>query len=636
VFTLATFIYHKDITINVYIVNKLTKENISMKKSITIKILGLVAILLLAGLLSNVLGSSSINNMNTKAQVIATDCMDAVSILADTARSVERVQKFVNSSSTDSAEEEQALENKFTQLKEIVEKFNMPEMSTALQSYETAYNAYYENVKAMAAAGPGAMVPTSTTDTSNATGTTDAANTNTTTTDAANTNTTTSDAANTNTTTTQTVGTTDNMQNMTDELDASYEALYSLIYGQVDSASQQLTQQYQVSTTLNNILFFVLIIMGIVIIVVTVITVVRPIKSANQQLNMIIDEIDNGKGDLTKRISVKSKDEVGRLVVGMNTFLERLQGIMQKIQTKSENLESSVDTVISQVIASEENVNEVSSTMEELAAGMEEISATVEQLSTGVSNVFDSIVYITKQVNDGQNLSGEIQNRSEKYRTNAENGKNETNKMISGMKEVLNESIEKSKSVIKIQELTKEILDISSQTNLLALNASIEAARAGEAGRGFAVVADEIRSLAENSRNSANNIQNISHLVTESVQKLAEDAKKMLNFVDISVLNDYDMFVDTAEHYRNDSVSIYKILEEFSKNASTLEITMGEMNTGIGEIVNTIDESTKGITNAAGVSSELVFAMKLINDQARNNQEISVALKDEVDIFDKI
>jgi len=636
VFTLATFIYHKDITINVYIVNKLTKENISMKKSITIKILGLVAILLLAGLLSNVLGSSSINNMNTKAQVIATDCMDAVSILADTARSVERVQKFVNSSSTDSAEEEQALENKFTQLKEIVEKFNMPEMSTALQSYETAYNAYYENVKAMAAAGPGAMVPTSTTDTSNATGTTDAANTNTTTTDAANTNTTTSDAANTNTTTTQTVGTTDNMQNMTDELDASYEALYSLIYGQVDSASQQLTQQYQVSTTLNNILFFVLIIMGIVIIVVTVITVVRPIKSANQQLNMIIDEIDNGKGDLTKRISVKSKDEVGRLVVGMNTFLERLQGIMQKIQTKSENLESSVDTVISQVIASEENVNEVSSTMEELAAGMEEISATVEQLSTGVSNVFDSIVYITKQVNDGQNLSGEIQNRSEKYRTNAENGKNETNKMISGMKEVLNESIEKSKSVVKIQELTKEILDISSQTNLLALNASIEAARAGEAGRGFAVVADEIRSLAENSRNSANNIQNISHLVTESVQKLAEDAKKMLNFVDISVLNDYDMFVDTAEHYRNDSVSIYKILEEFSKNASTLEITMGEMNTGIGEIVNTIDESTKGITNAAGVSSELVFAMKLINDQARNNQEISVALKDEVDIFDKI
>ena len=207
-----------------------------MKKSISIKILGLVAILLLAGLLSNVLGSSSINSMNTKAQVIANDCMDAVSILADTARSVERVQKFVNSSSTDSAEEEQALEDKFAQLKVIVAKFDIPEMSTALETYEAAYNTYYENVKAMAAAGPGVVAPTGTTDTANTTGTTDTTNA----------------AATTNTT--GTAGVADNMQNMTDEMDASYQTLYSLIYAQVDSASQQLTAQYQVSTTINNIL----------------------------------------------------------------------------------------------------------------------------------------------------------------------------------------------------------------------------------------------------------------------------------------------------------------------------------------------------------------------------------------------
>lgn len=102
----------------------------------------------------------------------------------------------------------------------------------------------------------------------------------------------------------------------------------------------------------------------------------------------------------------------------------------------------------------------------------------------------------------------------------------------------------------KINELTNNILNIASQTNLLALNASIEAARAGEAGRGFAVVADEIRNLAENSRDTANDIQNISVLVTEAVRVLSENAEEMLKFVGTDVIKDYDGFVDVVNQYQ--------------------------------------------------------------------------------------
>lgn len=139
-----------------------------------------------------------------------------------------------------------------------------------------------------------------------------------------------------------------------------------------------------------------------------------------------------------------------------------------------------------------------------------------------------------------------MQERAEELKQKAVNNQENTSRMIAGIIESLKSAIEESTSVRHVNELTEEILSVSSQTNLLALNASIEAARAGEAGKGFAVVADEIRKLADSTRETANNIQSINAQVTDAVEKLSDSANQLVTYIDDTIMPDYDSFVKQA------------------------------------------------------------------------------------------
>ena len=119
--------------------------------------------------------------------------------------------------------------------------------------------------------------------------------------------------------------------------------------------------------------------------------IVKPVKSANSQLTGIIDNIKDSKGDLTTRIEVKSTDEIGQLVSGLNNFIEQLQNLMQKIQTSSNNMLVSADKVKKSVDDSSQGAMNASAATEELAASMQEVSATIEQISQGSNNILNKV-----------------------------------------------------------------------------------------------------------------------------------------------------------------------------------------------------------------------------------------------------
>ncbi|MBQ8627261.1 MAG: methyl-accepting chemotaxis protein [Agathobacter sp.] len=380
-------------------------------------------------------------------------------------------------------------------------------------------------------------------------------------------------------------------------------------------------------------IFNVIIIVAIIIVNVTI---AKPAKNSGKVLQGIVAKLENNEGDLTERIPVKTNDEIGQMTHGINGFMEQLQAVMRTLKQESESMMASAENVRVRLEGSSDNANSVSATMEEMSASMEEIAATLETIVVGNNNVANEIANVGTQVNDGAGLVSEIQVRADEMHRSTVESKESTGEILEEIRQTLQEAVDESRSVDKIRELTGEILNIASQTNLLSLNASIEAARAGDAGRGFAVVADEIRGLADNSRDTASNIQEISELVTNAVDKLAQSAEKMLEFIDGKVMSDYDSFVEVVAQYKKDAESVNTILDAISQNTNTISDTMQAMNIGINDISVAIDENAKGVVNVAQSMVTLADEIEQIQEETTKNEEISMQLSDEVKRFKNV
>ena len=379
----------------------------------------------------------------------------------------------------------------------------------------------------------------------------------------------------------------------------------------------------------------ILIIAAIVVIVVRI-SIVKPARDASKHLSQIIKGIEDGEGNLTERLNVKSKDEVGQLAMGINAFLEQLQGIMLKLRGSSTDMNAQVSNINTSIITSEGSASDVSATMQQMSASMEEIAATLDSIAAESRGMMDSVQGMKDLAKEGVSVTDTIKVKAEDIRKDAMNSKNSTTTMVEANRGLLETAIENSKSVDKINELTNDILGIASQTNLLALNASIEAARAGEAGRGFAVVADEIRNLAERSKDTANNIQEISVLVTEAVNALAGNANDMLAFIDGTVLSDYDKLVDVANQYYADADTLDAMMDQIDDKSTEIESNITSINEGIDGINTAVDESAQGVSNVANNASQLVEMLGSIRDDAESNRAISNELSNEVAQFKHI
>ncbi len=400
-----------------------------------------------------------------------------------------------------------------------------------------------------------------------------------------------------------------------------------------DAATNALTEEYRKAVLNNAVIIVVSVILLFFTVYVVFVLVIRKLSVANREIIDIINGIDQQRGDLTKRVSILSNDEISDLGNGINTFMAKLQSIMKLIIENSRKLEEVVNEVQDSVRTSNDSASDLSAVTEELSATMQEVGHSAMVINQNADSVRNEVELIADRSNSINDYSKQMKENADKMEANAKANMQETSTKVQEILTVLNQAIEDSKSVEQVNGLTNDILKISSQTNLLALNASIEAARAGEAGKGFAVVADEIRQLAESSRGTANRIQQINGVVTNAVHNLAGNANNLVEYMTDSILPEFENFVSSGEQYRDNATYIESVMNEFTTKTDDLKRAVDEIAASIGTITDAIAEGARGVTGAAESTQVLVEDMENINHRMEENQQIAVALQKETDVF---
>lgn len=400
------------------------------------------------------------------------------------------------------------------------------------------------------------------------------------------------------------------------------------------------SQIVAVGNKMRTIILIISVLVGIIVSVacsLMMIAAVKPLKLVQESIH----DIASGEADLTQQIVVKSKNEIGALGDGFNTFMEKLRtiiggvkdskeilgdvniGLQQRIGENGQSIEAIIgdlNDIGSQVENQANSVSQTVSAVEEIAQNIQSLENMIETQSSGVVEASAAVEEMIGNISSVNNSVGYMAQSFDALIQNTEAGiqrQNDVNQRIRNIEE-------QSKA---LQTANKTISDIAGQTNLLAMNAAIEAAHAGEAGKGFSVVADEIRKLSETSSAQSKTIREELLKIEGSINDVVSASQASTDmFVEVSnsITQTQQLVLQikgAMEEQQEGSKQIGDALKLMNDNTSEVRAASHEMAEGNKSILVEIDQ----LRNTTGVIRD---SMDKISSSAGDIKETSNALSE--------